>query len=244
MNMIINTNYSQDYKITGHIKERIEEKSRQEADTTQSGKDAAIVEISKMGLQQYKENIKPQQGIIMTDFNSLIGSRMPSIYGEMNEKGEYERNYYSVSETSSDLLKTYAGLYDEIVRGHEDGSRTTYIEDKTSEGGYRKLTMDEELNELDKAYKNYADRYAAKHDKHIMDIISAHAKKVSSISDGRTSIANEANDLLEKYKNDPVPEDFSSRMMKAKNSFVVQYKANRGMDINSLLSGISIFTKN
>ena len=140
-------------------------------------------------------------------------------------------------------MKAYASLYDEIIKGHEAGTREIYVEDKTAEGGYRKLTMEEEFNELDKAYKDYAGRYASNRDKHVMDILSAHAKKVSDISGGGGKIAEEVKDLLEKYKKDPVPEDFSSRMVKAASTFVQQYRANRGLDISSILQGISVLGK-
>ena len=179
---------------------------------------------------------------IMTDYSHELASRMPSVYGEQDKNGEYSiRNFYSVSDTANNLLKVYATLYDEIVKGYEAGTRETYVEDKTAEGGYRKLTMEEELNELDKAYKDYADRYASNRDKHIIDILSAHAKKVSEISGGRTGIANEVNDLMEKYKKDPVPEDFSSKMIKAAGVFAQMYKNSAGADITTLLQKISIF---
>ena len=181
---------------------------------------------------------------IMTDYSHELASRMPSIYGDKDANGEYSlRKFFSVSDTADNLLKAYASLYDEIIKGHEAGTREIYVEDKTAEGGYRKLTMEEEFNELDKAYKDYADRYASNRDKHVMDILSAHAKKVSDVSGGRGKIAEEVKDLLEKYKKDPVPEDFSSRMVKAASKFVQQYRANRGLDISSLLQGISVLGK-
>ena len=253
----INTNYSVPaFTVTEQTKARISTESEElsEGKELPHSEKSATVEISQDGINSYKESLVKSattglqqsengKGVIMTDFSTLIGSRMPSIYGEKNESGEYSRNYFSTSEAASNILKAYAGLYDEIVTGYEAGTRETYVEDKTSESGYRKLTMDEELEELNKAYKDYADRYATNRDKNVIDILSAHAKKVSELSSGRTAIANEANALLEKYKNDPVPDDFSDKMMKAANSFVAQYKANRGLDINSLLSGITIFAK-
>ncbi|MBQ7564027.1 MAG: hypothetical protein IJT16_08560 [Lachnospiraceae bacterium] len=178
---------------------------------------------------------------VMTDYSHELAGRMPSVYGEKDENGEYVRNYFSVSDTASNLLKAYAGLYDEIVKGYEAGTRETYVEDKTAEGGYRKLTMDEELKELDKAYKDYADRYAANRDSHVLDILSAHAKKVSEISGDRAGIAKEANELLEKYKKDSVPKDFSDVMTRAADSFIKQYQQNKGVDINALLQGITVF---
>lgn len=241
----VNTNYSQMHFIAEQTKSRVvseSEKQTQELNGDSRNK-AATLNISNQGLQQYKDSLKPQNGVILTDYSTMIGNRMPSIYGEKNDKGEYDRNFYSVSDTSSNLLKAYAGLYDEIVKGHEAGTRETYVEDKTAENGYRKLTMEEELNELDKAYKDYADKYASNRDKNVIDILSAHAKKVSEISGGRTNIANKANELLEKYKKDPVPEDFSNKMIGAAKSFVKMYKGNTRVDISSLLKEVSIFTK-
>lgn len=178
---------------------------------------------------------------VMTDYSHELAGRLPSVYGEKDENGEYVRNYFSVSDTASNLLKAYAGLYDEILKGYEAGTRETYVEDKTAEGGYRKLTMDEELKELDKAYKDYADRYAANRDSHVLDILSAHAKKVSEISGDRAGIAKEANELLEKYKKDPVPKDFSDIITRAADSFIKQYQQNKGVDINALLQRITVF---
>lgn len=189
--------------------------------------------------------IKPQKGIIFTDFNSMFGSRMPSIYGEKDDNGEYIRNYYSVSDTASNLLKTYASLYDEIVKGYEDGTRETYIEDSTAEAGYRKLTMDEELSELNKAYKKQVDWYVSRREQGIK-FLEDRAKKLAEISRKSANAADkakEAYDLLEKYRNDPVPEDFTNKMMEVAQAFVSKYNANKGIGIDNLLQGIVIFNK-
>lgn len=191
------------------------------------------------------KSIKPQKGIMMTDFNYLFGSRMASIYGEKDDNGEYTRNYYSVSDTANNLLKTYASLYDEIVKGYEDGTRETYIEDSTAEGGYRKLTMDEELSELNKAYQKQVDWYASRREQGI-EFLESRAKKLAEISKKSANAADKANEaynLLEKYRNDPVPKDFTSKMVEAAQAFVVKYQANKGIGIDMLLQGIAIFNK-
>ena len=114
---------------------------------------------------------------IMTDYNNEFASRMPSIYGDKDDEGNFIRNFISVSDTANNMLKVYASLYDEIVKGYENGTRETYVEDENAEGGYRKLTMEEELDELDKAYKGYAERYEANRDNHVIEILSAHGKR-------------------------------------------------------------------
>ena len=253
----INTNYNQPQYITEQTRQRVidgsvKPESSEIISENRGTKDT--LEISEDGIKSYKASLEKAatsglqhnedgKGVIMTDFSMVFSSRMPSIYGEKNENGEYERTYHSTKETADNMLSVYANMYDEIVKGYETGTRATYVEDKSSEKGYRKLTMDEELVELDKAYGRYADKYAANRDKDVMDILSAHAKNVSQISGGRTKIANEVNELMEKYRKDPVPDDFSNRMLKVTNAFVQMYSDNKGASIESLLQGINIFGK-
>ena len=196
-----------------------------------------IVELSGDGLtalEEYKGKTslpaEPEREVsnnhIMTDYSHEFASRMPSIYGDKDSNGEYSiYNVFSVTDTANNMLNVYASIYDEIVKGYENGTRETYIEDKNAEGGYRKLTMEEELDELNKAYKDYAERFAANRDEHVIDILSAYEKQIAEIKAGRAGVANEASALLEKYKNDPVPEDFIDNVMKAAKDFVAQYKS-------------------
>ena len=46
----------------------------------------------------------------------------------------------------------YGNLYDEIVQGYKDGTVERYVGDENSETGFRKMTLDEELARLDKAF--------------------------------------------------------------------------------------------
>lgn len=64
---------------------------------------------------------------------------------------------YSLSNKAEDYVRAYGNLYDEIVQGCQNGTRERYVEDDASETGYRKMTMEEELNELDKAFQRAAD---------------------------------------------------------------------------------------
>ncbi len=59
---------------------------------------------------------------------------------------------YSFSDEAEDYVRAYGNLYDEIVQGYKNGTRERYVEDETSEKGYRKTTMEEELKGLDKAF--------------------------------------------------------------------------------------------
>ncbi len=50
----------------------------------------------------------------------------------------------------------------DIGQGYQDGTRERYVEDENSETGFRKMTMEEELNRLDRAFHKMADRADAK----------------------------------------------------------------------------------
>lgn len=129
------------------------------------------------------------------------------------------------------------------MRGHKAGTRETYVEDNSSETGYRKLSMDEELAELDKAYQGYTERFAARYDKKTLSGLAAQAEKVSRLSSGRAKIAGEAKDVLDKLQKENTPENLSERMMKAAQNFTQRYNKTiqTTVDMTSLLKGISAF---
>lgn len=63
----------------------------------------------------------------------------------------YRKSALNITDKANNYVKAYAELYDEIVKGYENGTREIYVAD---ENGPRKLTKDEELSNLDAAYKN------------------------------------------------------------------------------------------
>lgn len=88
------------------------------------------VEISRDGMERYKESLVKSAtnglnhndngtGVMMTDFHTLFGSRMPSIYGEKNENGEYVLHYFSAEETAANMKKVYgeSGISAEQKKG-------------------------------------------------------------------------------------------------------------------------------
>ena len=61
-----------------------------------------------------------------------------------------EKSALNITDKANNYVKAYAELYDEIVKGYENGTREIYVAD---ENAPRKLTKDEELSNLDAAYK-------------------------------------------------------------------------------------------
>ncbi len=73
-----------------------------------------------------------------------------------------------------DYVKAYKKLCDEIVQGYQKGTRERYVEDKTSETGYRKMTMKEELDGLEQAFHRIKDRAKTR------EMISGELKRLHS----------------------------------------------------------------
>ncbi|WP_275443690.1 hypothetical protein [Petralouisia muris] len=48
------------------------------------------------------------------------------------------------------------------MRGYQNGTRERYVEDENSETGFGKMTMEEELSRLDRAFQKMADRADAR----------------------------------------------------------------------------------
>lgn len=78
--------------------------------------------------------------------------------GELEKlKGQRAGSAYGIAEQAEDSVRAYGNLYDEIVQGYQNGTRERYVEDENSGTGFRKMTMEEELSGLDRAFQKMAD---------------------------------------------------------------------------------------
>ncbi len=78
--------------------------------------------------------------------------------GEMEKlQGQRTGGTYGIEDQMEDFIRAYGNLYDEIVQGCRSGTRERYTEDENSETGFRKMTMEEELSGLDRAFQKMAD---------------------------------------------------------------------------------------
>ena len=137
-------------------------------------------------------------------------------------------------------VKAYAELYDEIVRGYEDGTREIYV---AGENGPRKLTKEDELDALDAAYRKTVDSFVEmeRTNQHARTIIGEEAEKIAKISRRETKAAG----FLKEQKArgiDKVPENLNQKMLSAVASFKEKYAAfNPNTDtLSQLLAGIKI----
>ncbi len=153
----------------------------------------------------------------------------------------------TMEEKASDLFRAYAEVYDEIVQGYESGQREIYDPNASDgEGGYRKLTMEEELDALNAAYKGYADalegfagRIRRKEDAAILEDIAATRARLFGEQDGRTMEAKEA---VWRLKNEAVPENLSEQLVKVAAEFTQQYALQKNAAVEILLKSITLFS--
>lgn len=214
--------------------------------------DAAKLTLSKEGIEKFRDSIKidakrslGNTDVILTDHRTMISSKLPSTYGEKHANGEYERVYQNISDKADSLLKAYAESYDEIKRGYAEGTRETYIADNTSENGYRKLTEEEELAELDKAYQQHVTEFERNNNAGLLRDMAAFAKRVQELSGGKSKTAGTTINGLEKRvaETEKLPKDMGTKLTEASKSFKVQYGLQQigKIDISNILKGINIF---
>ena len=164
---------------------------------------AVNVTISKEGIESLKNGGKAvgQKESIMQVSKSIgagYGYRLADEAGKLKEQRD-SGGTYSLSDRAADYVRAYGNLYDEIVQGYKDGTVERYVEDTTSETGFRKMTMEEELADLDKAFQSVADK--AEVDAKASRILDAYKvsaskaggmEKVLSMLNGMFGIKNEA----------------------------------------------------
>jgi len=169
--------------------------SRNEKKSALSPKEdnAVKISISKEGIEScrkklYESGIINGKAVVKEDKDSIIkqakqatSSLLANNYSnELAKETETLKEQrksggtYSLSNMAEDYVRAYGNLYDEIVHGYQNGTRERYIEDETSETGYRKMTMEEELSGLDKAFQRMADGTDVK------DMITNEFKRLSS----------------------------------------------------------------
>ncbi|MEZ3472846.1 MAG: hypothetical protein K1W27_08445 [Lachnospiraceae bacterium] len=146
----------------------------------------------------------------------------------------------SVTDRANGYISAYASMYDEIVRGYENGTREIYVED---EFGMHRLTKEEELKALEEAYKREVDDFVTmeKANEQAYAIVSQEMIKIASVS-ARSGVAvSEANDskAMEQHK---VPENLNGKMLSAADIFKQNYAAfNPDTDsLSQILSRVKI----
>ena len=148
---------------------------------------AVNVTISRESLESLQNGGKAmgqKESIIQASksIGASYGYRLSEEAGKL--KGQRDNGAaYSLSDRAADYVKAYGNLYDEIVQGYKDGTIERYVEDETSETGFRRMTMEEELADLDKAFQSMADK--AEVDAKASRILDGYKEKLSKLKSGQ-----------------------------------------------------------
>lgn len=126
------------------------------------------VSISEEGMESYRKSLYGLEGFVqknweeeMASWNELkeilskseidiVGSHFVEMLKLSRESGEQN--------TTGRDLDAYAQIYEKILKGYEEGTREIWIPDSTQKHPFRKLTMEEDIAALDKAFATTAKR--------------------------------------------------------------------------------------
>ena len=215
--------------------------------------EAVKVSISQEGIENYRKQLRERgmngangkviakgekDAVIMRAkqaTSTLSANDYASELAKATEKLKEQRNggsAYSLSDRAEDFVRAYGNLYDEIVQGYQDGTRERYVEDETSETGYRKLTMEEELEGLDKAFQKAADGTDVK------EMIAGEFKRLSAKAGSKQTSFSDSD-----KKTDTAEETIGQKMKKLAQAWKDAYKDSgskeSGMEkVLSMLSGM------
>ena len=215
-----------------NVKVQKENKQTNEKHTTEQ---SVKLSISNEGMEYYRNCIQQNRQETYDDVlqrrELLKSEKIRDIdYGyeiskkaaELNkDAANAGQNALSTTDRANGYVAAYAGLYDEIVQGYESGTREIYV---TDENGTHKLTKDEELSNLDAAYKKTVDDFVTMEttNQHARGIIGEEMNKISKITT-RSTLASAYIEEQKTRGKDEIPENLTEKMYGAITSFKEKY---------------------
>lgn len=208
--------------------------------------DAVKISISQEGIENYRKKLhesggQAAGGKVIEKKYALIKQAKNAIFANQYEnelaqkvgelKGQRESgSTYSLLNKAEDYVKAYGNLYDEIVQGYKNGTRERYVEDENSETGFRKMTMEEELSSLDKAYQKTADieNKLAENARKAASAFKDTAEKLSKYKGVKTSFADAYKEL--EAKGITSQEDMGQKMVTLAQAWRDAYKVSDSKD--------------
>ena len=215
-----------------NVKVQKENKQTNEKHTTEQ---SVKLSISNEGMEYYRNCIQQNRQETYDDVlqrrELLKSEKIRDIdYGYEISKKAAELNKdaanagkkaLSTTDRANGYVAAYAELYDEIVQGYESGTREIYV---TDENGTHKLTKDEELSNLDAAYKKTVDDFVTMEttNQHASGIIGEEMNKISKITT-RSTLASAYIEEQKTRGKDEITENLGKKMYGAITSFKEKY---------------------
>lgn len=199
------------------------------------------VTISEEGYKRYREKITNGQSFeeVQAQRKFLLeGNLSPdmnykfTLSAKINSLNEADKkastvDYLSNEDKLDNIMEAYISLYDEIVQGYENGTRVINVADESSENGYRTLTMQEELADLNNAYESVVNTTVSvmKQSEKAAIAFDKYYAKLQRIGAERAELANAYADRRDKVE--MLPEDAVEKMIAEKEAWKMAY-AKRG----------------
>lgn len=198
------------------------------------------VTISEEGFKSYREKITNGQSYeeVLAQRKRLLETRLSpdmnhkfTLSAKINSINEADKetagtDYLSNEEKLDNIMEAYTLLYDEIVQGYENGTRVINVADETSENGYRTLTMQEELDDLDNAYESVVNTTVSimEQNEKVSIAFEKYYAKIQRIESDRAELANAYADRRDKIE--MVPENAVEKMIAERDAWKISYMRN------------------
>ena len=195
------------------------------------------VTISEEGLKNYREKITNGQSFeeVQEQRKLLLETKLSpdmnykfTLSAKVNSLNETDKEasgakYLSNEEKLDNIMEAYTSLYEEIVQGYEDGTRVINVADENSEKGYRTLTMQEELADLDNAYESGVNTTVSimEQNEKVSVAFEKYYAKIQSIGAGRAELANAYADRRDKVE--MMPENAVEKMISERDAWKAVY---------------------
>ncbi len=190
---------------------------------TEAGKDmpAVTVNISSEGLRALHGTKFPGSIDIKAEQEKLrytsehqpvesFRSRLSREFQQGTEQLRADNPYGKVSMEDKEeiLMKSFQDIADEIVAGHDNGTRVRFVEDPDSEDGYRRLSKDDELSILQQDFEELAEARFGKKQQEAAVMVTKQLEELHKVLERSGKSFKQ-----QEYQPERIPDDFLERIL-------------------------------
>lgn len=149
-------------------------------------------------------------------FTNRLSRVMQNSYVQLSESGSDDN--LTIQKKADILLDAFRGICDEITSGYSEGNRVRFIEDATTEDGYRKLSKEDELSILLSEFGDFVEcRFGKEHQEQSVKVTNA-------INDFQKVKKELGYGDIKYYEPEYIPNGFVENLIKAANQYVDSQK--------------------
>ena len=145
-------------------------------------------------------------------FTNRLSRVMQNSYVQFSESNSDEK--LTIQKKGEILLEEFRGICDEIISEYKDGNRVRFIEDSTTEDGYRRLSKDDELSILLSEFGEFVEgRFGKEHQEQSIKV----AKAVNELQKVKQELGYGD---IQHYEPEYIPDNFVEDLLKAASQYV------------------------